>query len=740
MTRADVVRRIAAVALMSLAATAVYIRLFGMTPVLFRLMPAVLLCCIGYAMGTAGGQRVQRGVGAVIGLAAAVLSTVILGAMTIPNEAGNITMSSFMGGLIRGLGLILGSVVPAPAYAETVTFAIVLVAYGALVSCMMATTPVPASSLVPPLVVFVIGLALSQGSTLSALPYGALMTLSVILALALLPEARQLNRIEDGTEFASVETQPAPGRGLRGAIVVISALAVTAASLLIGPALGIGSMRPPFDPHKKENYRPDTDLDGDDIVSLATKWQTLQRSNPQDLFTVAGPNIPRSVNWAINAKFDGRVWSSLTTFDQVPPSGIPDPEANPRFSQTGSTAFTTTQNLPGPWLPATYRPTNVLGTVARADREGTLVAGDNKGADEVYSVDYNALSFRSLAPLQTVQPAAEPEYGTLRELPSDFPVELQYFATSAMSYATTPYDRLQALAAATSTSDYTEQEDAIRNSLDMQSLVNTVLVTRTGTQAQFATAFALMARSQGFPTRLVVGYRVRGKEPVRSVMSTDVIIYPEVELTKVGWVPFAPGPRDLARGVPVPRVVKQPAPSKPKPTPTPKPPKPKPTPTPQEPVPPQQDSGWPTILLAVIAITACAVGWPLLASRRRASVRASYRSGSPDQQVVGAWAYVRAVRRRLGQPLDDSWSPARYASEPQAGNKVAALAALAEAAMYAPESLQAANAAHAWKLADDCVTEALRQASRGRRLRWYLVPGIPKHQPVADMARPAVPA
>lgn len=740
MTRADVARRIVAVVLMSLAATAVYVRLFGLVPVTVRLVPAVLVCCLGYLAGTAGGRRVQRGLGALVGLMAAILATLVLGAMTIPDELGRISLSSFLGGLVRGLGLLLGTVVPAPAVAETITFAILLVVYGALVACMLATTPVPASSLAPPVMVFIIGLALSQGSTSSALPYAALMTVSIVLALYLLPEARQLNRIEDGAEFATVEKVSSPGRGLRTATVVAVALILSLASLLIGPALGIGSLRTPFDPHKKENFRPDTDLNGDDIVSLATKWQTLQRNNPLDVMTVSGPTIPKSVNWAINSKFDGRTWSSLNTFDQVPPSGIPDPDANPRFAQTGSTAFSTTEDLPGPWLPATYRPTNVRDTVARADKDATLIAGDDKGAEKSYVVDYRALAMRSLAPLQTVQAVDEPEYGTLRELPTDFPVELQYFAASAMSVSVTPYDKLQALAAATSTADYSEQEDAVRSSLDMQSLVNTVLITRSGTQAQFATAFALMARSQGFPTRLAVGYAVRGKGPQRTVLSTDVLVYPEVELTKVGWVAFAPGPRDLERGVPVVTAVKMPAPDKPTPTPTPKPEKPKPKPTKEPEKSPQEQSRTPLVLLALALVVLVAVGWPVLAARRRAAIRASYRTGSPDQAVVGAWAYLRAARRSLGQGLNDSWSPARYATDPSAGEQTAALASLAEIAFYAPEHLDPGGAVQAWRMSDAGVAAALKAASRGRRLRWYLLPAVPKHEPVSALARPAVPA
>jgi hypothetical protein len=48
------------------------------------------------------------------------------------------------------------------------------------------------------------------------------------------------------------------------------------------------------------------------------------------------------------------------------------------------------------------------------------------------------------------------------------------------------------------------------------------------------------------------------------------------------------------------------------------------------------------------------------------------------------------------------------------------LAGAVETAMYAPESLDAAQAEQAWSAADDVVAQAVRTSSLGRRLRWWL--------------------
>jgi len=724
MTRVEVVRRTVAVALMSLGASAIFMRLFGILPVLGRIWPVIIMCCVGYALGTAGGQRVQRGLGAVVALGTTVVGIVLLGAMTIPNAVGQIKVSNVFDGLVNGLGLILTAVVPAPVNAETITAGIVVTAYGALVGCMLVTTFVPASSLVPAVLVFLGGLALSQGSPVSALPFTAAFIVTLVGALALMPAAKQQNKIEDGAEFASVETTPRPGRKLRVTTVAVGALVVAVAASFLGPATGIGSVREAFDPHKKDNIRPEIDLDGDDAVSLATKWQTIRREEPLDLFTVTGPDIPEAVNWVVNGKFDGVAWSSLTTFDLIE-DGVAYDGPRARFTAEGTTGFDTGTALPGPWLPATYRPTDVVGTPARADPDGTIVAGDEIASDKAYSVDFRALALRSLRQLDTIAPVDQPEFGTLRELPVGFSDSMRFFAAAAMADADTPYGRVQALADTLSSSPYVEQVDTIQNNLDTASLEDVVLGSRRGTQAQFATAFAMLARSQGYPTRMVVGYALEGKGDSRRVQSTDAIVYPEVQFTKLGWVPFAPGPRDLARGVPVLRKFKPP---KTEPEPTPEPtqePEPTPTPTPSPSDQAEQDSSFsPLSFLLPLGFVVLLMAWPAFVAWRRGRVRQQYRSGTPDDEVAGAWAYVRNARRRVGQPLDDTASAAGYAVDRASPAPLAGLATMTETALYAPEHLSSDTANGAWKLADDVVTQAVRAASVSGKVRWWLVPWL----------------
>lgn len=97
---------------------------------------------------------------------------------------------------------------------------------------------------------------------------------------------------------------------------------------------------------------------------------------------------------------------------------------------------------------------------------------------------------------------------------------------------------------------------------------------QVGTSEQFATAFAILARRAGLPTRVVVGFRPGDRQPdgTRLIRGRDALAWPEVYFQRLGWVPFSPTPNDdtFSQGRPelaeAPDV--QPAPSTPEPTPT----------------------------------------------------------------------------------------------------------------------------------------------------------------------------
>ena len=125
--------------------------LFGYLPVFSRLYPVIILCCVGYALGTAGGQRVQRGLGALVGLLDDRHRERGARRDDHPEPGRQMWASlSFFGGLVEGSGSSSVQSSLPPVNAETITaVAMLLSAYGTLVACLLVTTFVPASSLVP---------------------------------------------------------------------------------------------------------------------------------------------------------------------------------------------------------------------------------------------------------------------------------------------------------------------------------------------------------------------------------------------------------------------------------------------------------------------------------------------------------------------------------------------------------------------------------------------------------------
>jgi len=63
-----------------------------------------------------------------------------------------------------------------------------------------------------------------------------------------------------------------------------------------------------------------------------------------------------------------------------------------------------------------------------------------------------------------------------------------------------------------------------------------------GSPEQFATAFALMARLDGLPSRVVVGYRGPYPAGESTVTQRELTAWPEILFEGIGWVPFDPVP------------------------------------------------------------------------------------------------------------------------------------------------------------------------------------------------------
>ena len=248
-----------------------------------------------------------------------------------------------------------------------------------------------------------------------------------------------------------------------------------------------------------------------------------------------------------------------------------------------------------------------------------------------------------------------------------------------------------------------------------------------GNDEQYATAFALMARGQGFASRVVVGFAPDPESPGSALDGTlrgdAVRAWPEIAFDTadgIVWVPFDPTPTDDPQQLNVVR------PETPLPAPQPLPPPP-PTRTSTQILPDdladpdreeEPDGGfviprevW--IAMGALGSVLLVVGLPIaVIVALKVWRRRRRRRGPPDHQIAGGWREV--VDRAVDLGVQPPTRPTRLEGASSIGSPVAvALAERADAASFGPAEPQPGDADAYW--AD---VEAARSRLRAQMTPW----------------------
>lgn len=122
--------------------------------------------------------------------------------------------------------------------------------------------------------------------------------------------------------------------------------------------------------------------------------------------------------------------------------------------------------------------------------------------------------------------------------------EMKLWVDTVTAGATTKIERLKKLEQALSEFEYNTAPEALPEEVRTaeQFLDYFVLNSRSGYCTYYATAFALLARSEGFATRYVEGFCVPITKKNVSVTGNMAHAWPEVYIEGYGWVPFEPTP------------------------------------------------------------------------------------------------------------------------------------------------------------------------------------------------------
>ncbi|TDD79360.1 DUF3488 and transglutaminase-like domain-containing protein [Actinomadura rubrisoli] len=432
-------------------------------------------------------------------------------------------------GVLSGWKSILTTLLPAPAKPEFLVLAHVLVWLAAFASAELALrTSLRAVPCVPVLGVWAVALLLGVDGPGSNLPLAA-ATVVLIGVLALIRS--------DGPDARPAWRPLALGLP---AAAVLGALA-----FLAGPVVPVSAE--PYDPREQVQAPPPQQRDGVSPLDRVGGWLL---SPDQVMFTVASPRN-EIARLAVLDRFDGVTWSSTARF--VPTgSRVPAGPRPGREHRTGQRI--TIRDLPGVWVPAADRPRRVDGMAVVVDPgSGALAAARPLRPGQAYTVESRVPEW-SADDLAGASVARDAEARAARELPwgpgaTRPPVqiaEFRRFAQAATQNAVSPIQ--QAAMLAEHLKRHARYDVTAPPGHGYRQLDYFLGEGRRGTPEHFATAYALLARSIGLPSRIVVGFdggnRAGGAVQVRS---GDVMVWPEVKFERLGWVRFNPLPENARR-------------------------------------------------------------------------------------------------------------------------------------------------------------------------------------------------
>ena len=186
---------------------------------------------------------------------------------------------------------------------------------------------------------------------------------------------------------------------------------------------------------------------------------------------------------------------------------------------------------------------------------------------------------------------------------------------------------------------------------------------RVGTAEQFATSFAVLARVLGYPSRVVLGYRITEEQdgvfvPLEEISTNDYHVWAEVKLEGLGWVTVDPSPK---AGQVRPPVQQQ------QPSPTSQPEggggqqQPREVGPSEAPTTRILDHGYVRLLvrvgIGIGMILLAAVGLAVAVLLTKRVRRSRRRIGDPNKRIAGAWDEFTDRLTELGVDVPSSLTP-----------------------------------------------------------------------------------
>ena len=512
------------------------------------------------------------------------------------------------------------------------------------------------------------------------------------------------------------------GLGFRLGRWFIGLLAATVATAL---TLGVTSLLPMGNKRPWLNNGPNTPIQlGDPTIELS---HNLQRPSPVDVLTYRSsdrkPHYLRTTALT-HLTAGGAQLESM----KLRNSGISE-----AYNAPGEKIdLSVSMRFPSQYLPAPFA---VDGFDAAGDwgfdqNSLSVVATGDQGADQTANLDYRVTSVipNGGSSLATARAGSDPAGGETLKIPEGLSDEVRDLAAEITKNANTDGAKAKAIEEHLTSASFTYTLHA-PTSTGTDIISDFLLRDKAGYCIHFATAMAILARIEGIPSRVAVGFTGGTQEGDGYKVTTDNMhAWPELYFEGLGWMPFEP---TKSIGSSVTGENSSPAPPASVPSTSPSTqtvsPEHKPTETPASPSssPPQTPKGsstnW-TWLLWIFPVLLL-LAFPAVT---RLSLRAwRLRGGqSPVAAAAAAWRELAASHRDLGQEFLHG-SPVEVAKTMEQDLPNATAAHLVEVAEVVQRSQFARETPPTDQLSERAkllIHELRRNVPTPRRLLAFLLP------------------
>ncbi|MEU5994550.1 transglutaminaseTgpA domain-containing protein [Spirillospora sp. NPDC047418] len=508
---------------------------------------AALLACAAVAavVVTAVAHRLLRGLGPIAvpaGLPVAAAGLVAVAARA-PGPVGK-PVPAAVDALLHSGARILTTAPHPPATVDLLAFPLLAVWLAGAIATVLRRDGRVLPALLPGAVLLSGAAALNPEAAGAGYRSVALLAGAAALGLASAPRDAPDTA---GMGFAVRVRAPEASRTRRRSLPRVAMAGTAVACVVALPGIGAAVAAPGVlaawpvrasDP-RRQGDTPEKPREVRNPMSYLSAWAAAPDAPLMRVSEVSGRRTP--LRWVALAEFTGTMWVPDGTYRPAGPS-LPPPETVPPRTAR-STVKVSAVNLPGDWAPVPGIPTRVDGIAAGYDAgPGTVLSLNGPVAGRSYTAtgivpDWTGWRGKG------ARAASGKDFERYLRLPPGAPAGLDEIARTAAGDGT-PHQRASRIA------EYLRGSYTFRPGVPGghgYARLGELLVRpgRSGggaTSEQFASAFAVLARAAGLPSRVVVGFGPgRGDGVIRS---GDAVAWGEIYYEGVGWVSYDPNPRE----------------------------------------------------------------------------------------------------------------------------------------------------------------------------------------------------